>query len=133
VAGMIESETDEAAPQPSTRWMAQPKTEIKAGTIKQLFAAVKALTSRAPKPAPPKKSRKRRDEDKGRTTWRKPLERRFLDAITAALPPPDRFIALAADVADTLDCMHPFEPPAAFTADIDGDFTARHDWNFPQP
>jgi hypothetical protein len=57
-----------AAPQPvDATERAQPETKIKAGTIGQLFgAAVKALTVRAPKPAPPKKRRRSGDDDKGR-------------------------------------------------------------------
>jgi hypothetical protein len=70
-----------AAPQPAEQAeRAQPTTKPAAGDIRQLFgAAVKALTQRAPKPAPKKSKRSRSGEDdKGRAAMvRKHMRRLY--------------------------------------------------------
>jgi hypothetical protein len=121
--------------------------------IRSQFRQARAAVARSTAPAPSKKPRKRGDEDKGRIPWRRPLERGFVRAILAgklakaraafkdAKPiidtrgpaPPDRHTALAVDMADALDWMNPFEPPEAFAADVDANYSPPQDWHFPQP
>jgi hypothetical protein len=103
-----------AAPQPVARTEKAQQTTKQSGAVKAAFgAAVKALTQRAPKPAAPKKTARKRsgEDDKGRIAFVRKQTRRVFRKVARRVSDDER------DERPTFDA-HSFHQHQQRVADI---------------